>query len=92
MSFRLTDDEREDLERLVFELETSRLPLRVHAARLLLFTKLYLAVRDLKLPPRAVEILRRIPRLSDKQAWDRLSEEERREAGIDALEEELKHG
>lgn len=90
-SYRLLDTEREELELLIYELENSKLPVRVHAARLLLLTKLFKAVRDLeRLPPRVRAILDRIPRISDRHAWDRLSAAEREEAGLDNLEEELR--
>lgn len=91
MSFRLLDTEHEELERLVFELQNSTLPVRRHAAELLLLRKLHRAVRDLaRLPPRVRELLARMPRTSDRLAWNRLSAEDKLEAGIDALEEELK--
>lgn len=86
MSFQLTEQDREELERLVFELENSSIDIRRQAAELLLLRRLYRAVRDLQLTPRVREILSRIPRISDKHAWDLLSAEEKREAGIDALE------
>jgi hypothetical protein len=91
MSFRLLDSEREELEQLVFELETSRLPVRRHAAELLLLRKVVRAVRDLeRLPPRVRDLLSRIPRLSDKHAWDVLSSAEKVQAAEDQLVEEAK--
>lgn len=91
MSFRLLDTEHEELDRLIYEIENSKLPVRRHAAELLLLRKLLRAVRDLeRLPHRVRDILARIPRTSDAHAWDLLSAEEKREAGIDAVEEENK--
>lgn len=91
MSFKLLDTEHEELERLVYEIENSKLPLRRLAAELLLFRKLYRAVRDLhRLPPSVHAILNRIPRISDRQAWAMLSREDQIEAGLDAIEEEEK--
>lgn len=91
MSYQLLDDEREELEQLVFQLETSRIPRRRQAAELLLLRKLYHAVKDCtRLPPRAQAVLRRIPRLSDRLAWERLTDEEKAEARIEAIAEELR--
>lgn len=91
MSFELLPNEYEELERLLYEIENSSLPLRRLAVELFLLRKLYRAVRDLhRLPPRVRAILARLPRTSDKHAWDLLSAEEKLEAGIDALEMEGK--
>lgn len=86
----LTPEEQERLSQMTFELETSVIPVRMHALRLMLLLDLYKAVRECrKLPPRAHRALQRIPKLNDRLAWDRLSAEEKREAGIDQLELEI---
>lgn len=89
MSFDVPDDRRERLERLVYELENSKLPIRRHAAELLCYRDLVAACRKARrLPPAVYRALARIPRLDDKQAWDRLSAEEQLEAGLDLFMEE----
>lgn len=90
MPFDVPDDRRESLERLVYELEISKLPIRRHAAELLLMRDLVTACRKAKrLPPAVYAALRRIPYLTDRESWDRLSAAEKLEAGLD-LEEKKK--
>ena len=82
------DDRLERLERLVYEIETSKLSIRRQAAELLLLRDLVAACRKSKrLPPNVYAALRRIPSINDKEAWDRLSAAEKLEAGLD-LEEQ----
>jgi hypothetical protein len=91
MPFDVPDNRRESLERLVYELENTKLSVRRQAAELLAYRDLVSALRKAKkLPPAVYAALKRIPLLSDKEAWDRLSAEEQRDAAIEALEEELK--
>lgn len=87
MPFEVPDDRLKSLEKLVYELETSKLPIRRHAAELLAYRDLVAACRQAKrLPPNVYRALQRIPRLSDKEAWDRLTAAERQEAGLDVEE------
>jgi hypothetical protein len=80
--FVLLPDEQDELERLAYEIEHSKLPARRHAAQLLLLRKLHSACRSLPLGRRPLAIqrvLERIPLNSDKEAWDRLAAERRAE-------------
>jgi hypothetical protein len=86
MSFEINDEEREELERLVFELENSTLSTRRHAAELLLLRKLARAVRDCRrVSPTVQKLIARIPRTSDKTAWDLLSAEEKNAAQLELI-------
>jgi hypothetical protein len=77
----------EKLERIVFEIENSRLPLRVLAAKLLAYEQLVQAVRAHTgwRPLLVQQALEAIPRLNDKEAWARLSAEQRDEAAAEGV-------
>jgi len=90
MSWELDEHEREQFERYLFQIETSKLPRRRLALELYFAHRLLLAAKSCRKLPRALaRIVQRFPRLSDKQEWDRLSAEEQAERRLDALQEEL---
>ena len=84
MAYELTESQRERLEQIVYEIENSKLPLHRLALELMLSRDLVAAVRDSsRRSPRMQRALDRIPRISDRQAWDRLSAGERAEAQLE---------
>lgn len=86
MAYRLLDDEKERLEEIVYELENaSPEVLRARAAELLLLRKLHTAVRDSvrSRSPRVQKILDRMPRGSDRAAWNELTAAEKAEAAAE---------
>jgi hypothetical protein len=90
MSWELDQDEREQFERYLFQIETSKLPRRRLALELYFAHRLLLAAKSCRKLPRALaRIVQKFPRLSDREAWDRLSAEEQARGQLDALREEL---
>lgn len=80
--------EKEKLERMVYELEQSKLPVERIAAELILGRELVAACRSASYLPKGVRrALDRFPRLTDRQAWDRLTTEEKQAAATDFMRE-----
>ncbi len=90
MSWELDDNQREQFERYLFQLQNSRLPLRRLALELYFAHQLLRAAKECRrLPPKLYRILQKFPRLSDNEAWDRMSAEEQADVAAEALREEF---